>query len=65
MLKRLMFLLFGIYGVINIETHPDVKIVVIHWRVKCDPREYTPADMSNIAKNIPAGWQVLLITERW
>jgi len=64
MLKRLMFLLFGIDGIISIETYPDLKIAIIRWRVRSKTWDGT-IDLSGFTKNVPKGWQVLLITERW
>ncbi len=64
MIKRLVFLLFGIDGIISIEPCPELKIAIIRWRVRSKTWDGT-IDLSGFTKNIPDGWQVLLMTERW
>jgi len=63
MLKRIMFLLFGIDGIIEIETLRDIKIVVIRWRVN---RKHVNEVSPKLAEDfLPAGWKAILIVERW
>ena len=64
MLKRLMFLLFGIDGIIDMETYPDFKMAIIRWRVRSKTGD-GKIDLSGFTKNIPKGWRIMLITERW
>jgi hypothetical protein len=65
MLKRLVYLLLGIDGIIDIETKPEIKLVVIRWRIKNDKYITGHIDISSIASKMPKGWSTLLITERW
>ena len=64
MIKRLVFLLFGIDGIISIEPYPELKIAIIRWRVRSKTWDGT-IDLSGFTKKIPNGWKVLLMTERW
>jgi len=65
MIKRLVYLLFGIDGIIDVETKPDIKLVIIRWRIKNGKYITGDIDISSIVAKMPKDWNTLLITERW
>jgi hypothetical protein len=56
-------LLFKIYGIIEIEEKPEVKIVIVRWRVQRG-EIISLKDLENMKKHLP-GWDFMLTTEHW
>ena len=66
MIKRLVMLLFGIRGLIEIEEKPLTKLVIVHWRSYWK-NDY-PQDNTEFFKKLREhydGWTYVMALEKW